>query len=454
MGDDASDDEVPSLIPQPLPNDDDDDDDASPPSLIPTAPSHDPEKKVPLTIVTGYLGAGKTTLLNYILTAEHGKKIAVIREPPSTSVTFLPSSTFSLPSSTFSLPLSTFFPPTPSTTSLTPSSLVNEFGDTIDIEKSLTVSSPTTTTSSTPFVPLANGCICCSVKDAGVAAIENLMHQRGLFDYILLETTGLADPGNLAPLFWLDAGLNSSLYLDGIVTLVDAVNVLDALDQGAGDDTPALRRRLDDEGRAAHAHADDDAHKGPLLTTAHLQISHADVLILNKADLIPEPAHLQAVEARLRSINALARILTTEKARVPALSGFILDLHAYDAVGVEDLAFADKGHSHLDPAICSATIVVPRLRGDQVERLDRWLRCVLWEEEVPGRKGEAFEVHRLKGRVPVEGGRVLLVQGVRNVYDVVEGEETGKEDEEVKVVLIGKGVGQEGFRESLVEMLG
>ena len=88
MSDDASDDEVPSLVPQTLSNDDDD----SPPSLIPASSSVPPQKKVPITIVTGYLGAGKTTLLNYILPAEHGKKIAVIRTPPPSSRSPLPPS--------------------------------------------------------------------------------------------------------------------------------------------------------------------------------------------------------------------------------------------------------------------------------------------------------------------------------------------------------------------------
>ena len=59
-------------------------------------------------------------------------------------------------------------------------------------------------------------------RDTGVNAIETLMQKKGAFDYILLETTGLADPGNLAPLFWVDKGLASTIYLDGIVTLVDA----------------------------------------------------------------------------------------------------------------------------------------------------------------------------------------------------------------------------------------
>ena len=178
----------------------------------------------------------------------------------------------------------------------------------------------------------------------GVAAIENLMELRGRFDYILLETTGLADPGNIAPLFWLDDGLGSSIFLDGIVTLVDAKNVLKSLDEGYGDEN----RPNDEE------HKDHDEH-GPLLTTAHLQISHADVILVNKADLVSEE-ELKWVEDRIRSINGLARIEITTKSKVSQLEGLLLDLHAYDQVTDADLKFASKGHSHLDPVRKSNTL--------------------------------------------------------------------------------------------------
>lgn len=401
MSGDASDDEIPDLV-QPLNNDDDE-----PPSLVPASPATSPKKKVPITIITGYLGAGKTTLLNYILTAYHGKKIAVI---------------------------------------------LNEFGDSIDIEKQLTVSdSNSTSASKVPFVPLANGCICCSVKDIGVAAIENLMEQSGDFDYVILETTGLADPGNIAPLFWLDEGLGSSIFLDGIVTLVDAKNLLKSLDEGYGDDAAALEARQHEDGDEEQGPHN---HSSPLLTTAHLQISHADVIIINKADLVSQE-ELAKVEQRVRSINAIAKLSTTTKAAVPTLEGFILDLHAYDAISASDLSFAEKGHSHLDPSISTSTIVFPALSQTQVDAFDRWLRTVLWEDKLPdGRAFEKFEVHRLKARIPVRGGEVLLVQGVRNVYDVNEGPDTVSEDGSAKLVLIGKGVGQEGFERSLLDTLG
>ncbi len=161
------------------------------------------------------------------------------------------------------------------------------------------------------------------------------MEQRGKFDYILLETTGLADPGNIAPLFWLDDGLGSTIFLDGIVTLVDAKNVLKSLNEGYGDEPEKVQERRHE-------------HQGPLWTTAHLQISHADVILINKTDLVSD-AELQNVVERVRSINGLARIQTTTKSQVPQLEGLILDLHAYDEVSDTDLRFASKGHSHLDP---------------------------------------------------------------------------------------------------------
>uniref|UniRef100_A0A2I3GX29 Zn regulated GTPase metalloprotein activator 1A n=1 Tax=Nomascus leucogenys TaxID=61853 RepID=A0A2I3GX29_NOMLE len=131
--------------------------------------------KIPVTIITGYLGAGKTTLLNYILTEQHSKRVAVI---------------------------------------------LNEFGEGSALEKSLAVSHGGELYEE--WLELRNGCLCCSVKDNGLRAIENLMQKKGKFDYILLETTGLADPGAVASMFWIDAELGSDIYLDGIITIVDS----------------------------------------------------------------------------------------------------------------------------------------------------------------------------------------------------------------------------------------
>jgi G3E family GTPase len=81
---------------------------------------------------------------------------------------------------------------------------------------------------------LANGCLCCSIKDIGIASIEKLMEKKGAFDYILLETTGLADPAPVAELFWQNeeylTGLGSQIALDGVVCLVDGVFGLEVRD--------------------------------------------------------------------------------------------------------------------------------------------------------------------------------------------------------------------------------
>ena len=203
----------------------------------------------------------------------------------------------------------------------------------MDIERSLTVSQEGKEVEE--WLELGNGCICCSVKDSGVNAIESLMDRRGNFDYIILETSGLAEPGNLAPLFWVDEGLGSSIYLDGIVTLVDAKNILLSLDEKPPDaPEPSTRVTAD-----VHPHGQHE-------TTAHLQISHADIIIINKCDSVPSDK-LHTVEARIRSINGLAQIHKTSYGQVPDLGGVLLDLHAYDAVGQLDMT--QKRHSHLDP---------------------------------------------------------------------------------------------------------
>ncbi|KXJ92283.1 CobW/HypB/UreG, nucleotide-binding domain-domain-containing protein [Microdochium bolleyi] len=357
-------------------------DDDAPPELVSTETSQQglgdaPSFKVPITIVTGYLGAGKTTLLNYILTAQHGKKIAVI---------------------------------------------MNEFGDSLDIEKSLTVNKGDEQVEE--WLEVGNGCICCSVKDTGVNAIESLMEKKGKFDYILLETTGLADPGNLAPLFWVDDGLASTIYLDGIVTLVDAKNIIRSLEDPAG---------KIEEGHEDHGH-------GPLMTTAHVQISHADVVVINKSDLVTE-AELETVKQRIQSINGLAKLHVTKQGVVPQLEGFLLDLHAYDQI--ENLDNASKGHSHLDPTIATVTVNLPILQPGQLEMVDAWLRSILWESEAPGQESRTdfLEIHRLKARLVFSNGDVKMVQGVREIFEIVDGQKASADGSlSGKVVLIGRGV--------------
>jgi len=275
------------------------------------------------------------------------------------------------------------------------------------------------------------------------------MERRGAFDYILLETTGLADPGNIAPLFWVDEGLGSTIYLDGIVTLVDAKNVLRSLNEPA----PTITE-----------HEEDGQH-GLEMTTAHLQISHADVIILNKTDLVTTD-ELTRVKERVQSINRLARIQITSHSQVPQLDGFLLDLHAYDSVRAEDLEFASKGHSHLDPTISTITLSVPPISSSQLAELDAWLRSLLWESALPRHGSESgdsldFEVHRTKGRIQLCEGSTKLIQGVREVFEMFDERESPEDkatkhsvtlsqrQTDGKLVLVGRGLDEETFSKSL-----
>ena len=280
------------------------------------------------------------------------------------------------------------------------------------------------------WISLKNGCICCSVKDSGVAAIEDLMSRRGFFDYILLETTGLADPGNIAPVFWVDDGLGSSVYLDGIVTVVDAVNLEKSLDQPHEEEKAENVVEEGQDGVQIHHHVG----AGPLMSIAHLQVSHADVILLNKVDLVSEE-ELQRFQERIRNINGLAMIIPTSHAKVPQLEGVLLDLHAYDGKGASAVSgFKSKGHSHLDSSISTISIPVPLLEPHRLPLLESWLQGLLWENNAK------HEIYRVKGYIPITDGTARVVQGVREIFDIFEVNTSEEMGDEGKIILIGRGL--------------
>ncbi len=202
------------------------------------------ESRVPVTVLTGFLGSGKTTLLNRILTENHGKRIAVIE---------------------------------------------NEFGE-VGVDQELVIGAEE------EIFEMNNGCICCTVRGDLIRILGNLMKRRDKFDYILVETTGMADPGPVAQTFFVDDEMQQKLALDGIVTMVDAKHVWQHID-------------------------DSDEVKE--------QIAFADVIVLNKIDLVA-PEDVERLRARVKAMNAAAKVYTSTNAQLPMdavlnVGGFNLD---------------------------------------------------------------------------------------------------------------------------------
>ncbi|XP_061784276.2 zinc-regulated GTPase metalloprotein activator 1 [Nerophis lumbriciformis] len=353
-----------------------DDDDC--PELVPIDTEPDgPAEQIPVTIITGYLGAGKTTLLNYILTEQHSKRIAVI---------------------------------------------LNEFGEGSALEKSLAVSHAGELYEE--WLELRNGCLCCSVKDNGLKAIENLMEKKGKFDYILLETTGLADPGAVASMFWVDAELGSDIYLDGIVTVIDAKYGLQHLTEEKADG---------------------------LVNEAARQIALADLTIINKTDLVTEEKLAQIRDA-VRSINGVAKLLETQRSRVDLSE--VLDLHAFDSKDgtnlSEKLQMVKPTSPHLDKSILTMTFeVVGSLSEDA---LNVFIQDLLWEKTLKNKEGQPMTVIRLKGIVALAAkAHQVMLQGVHELYELNETPQLWGEHLRVsRLVFIGRNLDKDILQQHFI----
>jgi G3E family GTPase len=224
--------------------------------------------RIKTTILTGFLGAGKTTLLNRILSQSGGERIAVI---------------------------------------------VNEYGE-VGIDGQLVVDTQD------DVVELNNGCICCTVRDDLITAIQGLLKSGRPIDRFIIETSGLADPAPVIQSFILDDTLSAHLELDAIVTVVDA------------------------------RHVDQQLHQEEAME----QISFANVLLLNKVDLENE-AHLQAVERNLRRLNPLAQIIRTKSCAVELAD--VLNLAAFDlkrVLTIDPQILEDHEHEHDQSIGCVA----------------------------------------------------------------------------------------------------
>ncbi len=202
---------------------------------------------IPATILTGFLGAGKTTLLNRILREPHGMKIAVIE---------------------------------------------NEFGEE-NIDNEILVQD-----SHEQIIEMSNGCICCTVRGDLIAALGQLAQKQRdgtlQFDRVVIETTGVANPGPVAQTFFMDEEVATSYLLDGVITVIDASNAIQQLDR---------------------------------FEEAQRQVGFADRMLLSKADLVT-PEQVAALETRLKRINPRAPIMRSDFGKAPIAE--ILDIRGFN----------------------------------------------------------------------------------------------------------------------------
>ena len=311
-----------------------------------------PQPKLPVTILTGFLGSGKTTLLNYILRENHGKRIAIIE---------------------------------------------NEFGE-ISIDSDLVVSSDE------EIYEMSNGCICCvtSVRGDLLEVIRKLMSRRDRIDYILIETSGLADPMPVAQAFFVDDEVLDEVALDAIVTLIDSKHI--------------------------EQHLDDVRYDG-INSQAVDQIISADRIIVNKVDLVDEST-VERIAHRVRKLNQRSEIDRSSYAEVNLDA--VLGIQAFE---ISQRAAAEPSflenhyvHSH-DPEVETFSV---RIVGE----LDRGL-VEAAAREIAADHGA--DLLRWKGVLAIAGNdRRVALQGVHRIFEMHDLDRWESSHRDSRAIFIGK----------------
>jgi G3E family GTPase len=279
--------------------------------------------------------------------------------------------------------------------------IVNEFGE-VGIDNQLVVDADE------EIFEMNNGCICCTVRGDLIRIIGNLMKRRDRFDHLVIETTGLADPAPVIQTFFVDEDLRDELRLDAVVTLVDLKHV--------------------------EQHWDTEE--------VQEQLAFADVLVLNKADLVSD-ADRAAIERRVRAINPVARLLTSHNADVPMQE--LLGVEAFElerALSLDPGFLVDEhAHEH-DDAVGSLALVEERPMD--LEKLGGWI-----SDLVASRGPDLF---RMKGIIQLAGKDERYV--LQSVHMLIDGDFDRSwkpgERRRSEFVIIGRDLDAEALRASFL----
>jgi len=320
------------------------------------------ENMVPVTILTGFLGAGKTTLLNRILKEDHGKRIAVIE---------------------------------------------NEFGE-------VGIDSEIIEQSEEQIVEMNNGCICCTVRGDLIRILGSLKDKRSSgalkFDRVIIETTGMADPGPVAQTFFTDEDIGAYYLLDSILTVVDAKHAPKQLDE---------------------------------FREAQEQVGFADRILLSKTDLTQEEEN-QALIKRLKKMNPRAQVKKVHFGITPIEE--ILDIRGFNLNAILELDpefLADTQHDHHDEVESFVFRSDKAFNGDKLEQFLSGMIQVYGPDLL-----------RYKGVLWMKGNqRRVVFQGVHMMMGGDMGKPWGKDKKQSVMVFIGKKLPKDLFLAGLEQCL-
>jgi G3E family GTPase len=281
--------------------------------------------------------------------------------------------------------------------------IVNEFGE-VGIDNQLVIDADE------EIFEMNNGCICCTVRGDLIRIIGNLLKRRNKFDHLVIETTGLADPAPVVQTFFVDEDMRSKLRLDAVVTVVDTKHI--------------------------HQHWSADE--------AQEQIAFADIILLNKTDLV-SPEELENLENRIRGMNAIAKIYRTQNSTLPMEQ--LLGIRAFDlnkALEIDPNFLSETAHEH-DESVFSVAIVES---GElDLEKLNNWIADLL--------RNQGTDIFRMKGILNVSGmAERLVFQGVHMLFDgTVDRPWKPDETRKNELIFIGRNLNETQLREDFCSCL-